>query len=333
MPTVLKCARAGAVKVGAEHLHDDVGQELALLLVNKLAAKYDPTYNIEPLLIESARRISLGMLASNRELTRDDIEDPYSCNNNESVWGDSFTPDLAPVEAPDQHKAEQIIRNRQETIMGCMPGIVIDTKPAKPAANSDKSVAGTNAKLSPAKRATKERKLTTEQAHMREMRVKLDLSQAAWAHELNISTATIAAYEYGRTQSVSKKVYEAAKDCFARGRHILKTRERFDKMKMSEIVDDWGARLRVDPNDMRSMAELMDKEVSTILRWRYNTQRPDIKALKGYDDKVNRLVPKLAKIAEDRVKEEQTLAKEAETIKSLTKSMVVKKKAGTLQPA
>lgn len=328
MPIVMKCARSGAVKVGAEHLNDDVAQELVLLLVNKLAAKYDPEYNIEPLLIESARRISLGMLANNRELSRDDIEDPYSCNNNEGLWGGAFAPGLASVEAPDQHKAEQIIRNRQETSMGCMPGVVIDTKPAESAAKATPT-----AITPPTKRIPKQRTLTPEQLHMREMRVQLDLSQAAWAHELNISAATIAAYEYGRTQSVSKEVYEAAKECFARLRHILKTRKRFDKMTMCEIVDDWAARLKVDPNDMRSMAELMGKQVSTILRWRNNTQRPDIMALKDYDDKVNRLIPELAKIAEQRVKEQEALAKEAATIQSLGKSLIVKKKRESTQSA
>ena len=304
MPVITKCARAGAIRVGAEFLVDDVVQELAMLLVTKLAAKYDPTYNIEPLLIGCARHISLGMLQGNREFNRESLEDIISCDNNMGL--DEAQPDHdISVERLDVEKAEQRIRNAMEATMELIPGVIVGdaTAPKKKANAVNKQPANSQGKIP--------RLLTPEQKHMREMRIKLNYSQATWAKHLDVSTATVAAIEYGRVQKVNKEIYAKALAAFEDGGHVIENRAKFDNRPMSEILDDWAKRLNVDPQDSRALAKLLKKEPSTIFRWRNNQQRPDIHALEEYDDRVTRLAEYLKE--EIAIKEQIVLKKPSKT--------------------
>ncbi|TRZ66501.1 MAG: hypothetical protein D4S02_06765 [Rhodocyclaceae bacterium] len=287
MPTLVRCARAGAVKVGAEFLADDVTQELAILLVQKLAAKYDPTYNIEPLLIGCARHISLAMLHSNREFNRDDIEDTIVCHNNGGCPPDAWSDDASAVDSTDIEKAEQKIRGLLENTMDLMPGVTI----------GDTTAAQLRAKKQPRKPKAPAlgivRHSSPEHIHMRKMRDELQYSQATWAKHLEVSTATVAAIEYGRVQKVNKDIYAKALSVFQRGGRVIKSRSKFDGREMSTILNGWAKRLHVDPDDSRALATLLKKELSTIHRWRHNEQRPNIHALEEYDDRVTRLATAL----------------------------------------
>ena len=59
LPIIRKCARAGCIRARAEFLAEEVQQELMILLFAKIAPKFDPDFHLEPILIESARRIAL----------------------------------------------------------------------------------------------------------------------------------------------------------------------------------------------------------------------------------------------------------------------------------
>jgi DNA-directed RNA polymerase specialized sigma24 family protein len=65
-----RCARIGVARMGApDDLADDVAQELAVLFLTDLIDRYSPDLDVEPMLIESARRLTSGMLRKSwREL-------------------------------------------------------------------------------------------------------------------------------------------------------------------------------------------------------------------------------------------------------------------------
>lgn len=60
--TVKKCARIGARMLGAEHIADDICQELWIVFIAKLLPKFDACYALEPILIESAKLITMNVL-------------------------------------------------------------------------------------------------------------------------------------------------------------------------------------------------------------------------------------------------------------------------------
>jgi hypothetical protein len=62
IPTLKRCAKAGASKSGADHLVEDVYGELLRVFFSSLLSKIDHDYNIEPILIETSRRIGLTLV-------------------------------------------------------------------------------------------------------------------------------------------------------------------------------------------------------------------------------------------------------------------------------
>lgn len=178
--------------------------------------------------------------------------------------------------------------------MGLMPGIVVDPKGTHRALlNAAHSMTRSDKERRPA--PADERTLSKEQEHLRRIRLELGLSQGEWARKLGVAPATIASYEYGRTKSVPPETYRLALKLEKGGAKLRKLHQGIGQLSMSDIVKAWAARMMVDPDDTLTLARFMDKEVSTILRWKSNSQRPDISALAKYDEHVTRKARELRK--------------------------------------
>lgn len=295
MPTLRRCARAGATKVGGEHLADDVTQELTLLVTTKLAAKYNPEYQIEPILIESARRITLGILTANRELLRESVasvEDPDSYNDD--LVGHEFDPHDVSVAAVDQANALDFLKAQMEKNMGFIPGITIDpkgTQRAQPTARLGTDPKRTKEKTK--KLMAPKEGLTADHIEIRTIRQAINKSQAEFALALGVSAALIAAYEYGRTRSVQEEVLKKARGLLKSNGETLALRERFDHMKMSDILVMWAKRMMADPTDIKTIAKHLELQISTVSRWSKNEQRPMLEKMRVYDERATKKAKEL----------------------------------------
>lgn len=91
LPVIRKCARAGCIRARAEFLAEEVQQELMLLLFAKIAPKFDTDFHLEPILIESARRIALSESRKHSRggimfVQEDALADLYGSMGSGSSW-------------------------------------------------------------------------------------------------------------------------------------------------------------------------------------------------------------------------------------------------------
>lgn len=314
MPTLRRCARAGATKVGGEHLADDVTQELTLLVTTKLAAKYNPEYQIEPILIESARRITLGILTANRELLRESVasvEDPASYNDD--LVGYEFDPQShdphdVSVAAVDQANALDFLKAQMEKNMGFIPGITIDPKGTQRAQTARSATDPKRKKEKTKKLMAPKERLTADHIEIRTIREAINKSQAEFAKNLGVSAALIAAYEYGRTRTVSQDLLNEARRLLKSNSETLALRERFDHMKMSDILVMWAKRMMVDPTDIKSIAEFLELQISTVSRWSKNEQRPLLEKMREYDERATKKAREILKTNSAEIRKAKRIA-------------------------
>lgn len=263
MVAVKKSARIGCSKVGAESIEDDVAQEVAMLFVNRLAAKFDEDYNAEPLLIEASRRVALAMLRKNREILVDDtnelIDDEIGVIN---VRNDI---DSNPVSYLDQQKALQTIKMK-------FPSVIPEARqrPKVEAASIVK------------KRGRVTRKLPPSCARLREIRLDLGMPQESFSSQLGIPTATLLSYEYGRTPKVPAHIMDKAEEVFKREESVAKRNQAQANRPMREIVNEWAEMLKIDPNDFKTISEIVGVAKSTVHRWVDEEMRPRPRELNGY---------------------------------------------------
>lgn len=265
MSAVRKSARIGCSKVGAESIEDDVAQEVAMLFVNKLAMKFDEAYNAEPLLIGTSRRVALSILRKNREVFMEDV--PELSDDGNDVINVRNGIDLNPVSYLDQQKAMRAIK------MEKVSGILTEERPA-PKVNAATLVK---------KRGTgKARKLSKTCARLREIRISLGMPQESFSSQIGIPTATLLSYEYGRTPNVPSPVMERAEEVYKREHTVAKRNQVQAERPMGEIVSEWAEMLKIDPNDFKTISEIVGVAKSTIHRWVDGEMRPRPRELNGY---------------------------------------------------
>ena len=263
MLVVRKSARIGCSKIGAESIEDDVAQEVAMLFVNKLAAKFDEEYNAEPLLIETSRRVGLSMLRKNREIFMEDL--PELPDDGNDVINARNGIDLNPVSFSEQQKALQAIKMK-------FPGIVSEER-QKPKVDAASLVK---------KRGRADRVLSKSCARIREIRTSLGMPQESFSSQIGIPTATLLSYEYGRTPNVPEHVMERAEEVFKREHSVAKRNQAQADRPMNEIVKEWADMLKIDPNDFKTISEIVGVAKSTIHRWVDGEMRPRPRELNGY---------------------------------------------------
>lgn len=263
MAAARKSARIGCSKVGAESIEDDVAQEVALLFINRLAVKFDENYNAEPLLIETSRRVALSLMRKNREIPIGEL--PELPEDELDVINVRNDIDSSPVSPLDQQKALQTIKTK-------FPGVLSEER-EKPKADP--------AALVKTRKPSK-RELSPSCARLREIRTSLGMSQESFSSQLGIPTATLLSYEYGRTPNVPAHLLMRAEEVFKRESSVAKRNNAQAARPMKEIVDEWAEMLKIDPNDFKTIAEIVGVAKSTIHRWVDGEMRPRPRELNGY---------------------------------------------------
>jgi transcriptional regulator with XRE-family HTH domain len=275
-PVMRKCAGAGAAKSNAFEHVDDVEQELWLFLM-KNASRLDEAYNVEPYLIETARKMSL---AYNRKYSF------FGTEGSEDLRGDGIS-DLAGNEVSSQDEAIDALTEQTEQqramdyLLSKSPALraVIgqDVEPEEDAEMRKKAL--------PLKAA---RTLSPEQRELRKMRLDLGLSQIDMASRVGCKLPTYQAYEYGKTSSVKAAVMDAARK--------LKIDPKFSyvdqvygKKSMRVIANDWAARLGLNADSPTELAAVLGVDKSTCSRWfdKKLTVVPDMEKMVTYERRVN----------------------------------------------
>lgn len=263
MHAVKKSARIGCRKIGADFIEDDVAQEVAMLFVSRMAAKFDEAYNAEPLLIETSRRVALSLLRKNREIFMEDASELIDSGND--VINARNDTDSNPVLPMDQQRALQAIKMD-------FPGTVCE----------DRQIPKADPASMVKKRGKAERELSASCARLREIRIELGIAQESFSSQLGIPTATLLSYEYGRTPNVPPHILEAAEEIYKREISVARRNKAQAKRPMREIVDEWADMLGIDPNDFKSLSDIVGVAKSTIHRWVDGEMRPRQRELNGY---------------------------------------------------
>lgn len=263
MTAVRKSARIGCRRVGAESIEDDVVQEVAMLFISRQAAKFDEDYNAEPLLIETSRRVALSLLRKNREVFMEDVPELHGDEIN--VINARNDIDLNPVSYLDQQKALRAIKMKFHS--------VVSDERKKPKINPESLVK---------KRGGAERVLSESCARLREIRTSLGMPQESFSSQLGIPTATLLSYEYGRTPNVPAHILTRAEEVYKREHSVAKRNQMQADRPMREIVNEWADLLKIDPNDYKTISEIVGVAKSTIHRWVDGEMRPRPRELNGY---------------------------------------------------
>lgn len=263
MSAVRRSARIGCNKAGGESIEDDVAQEVFMLFLDRMIDKFDEDYNAEPLLIETSRRVALSLMRKNREIFLEDTPDLPSDSINDINTHNGLEPN--PVSSLDQQKALQTIKMK-------FPGVIAGEREKEKA----------NAALLVKKRKRVQRTLSKSCARLREIRIDLGKSQEDFSSLLGIPTATLLSYEYGRTPNVPESTMERAEEVYKQEHTVAKRNKAQAERPMREIVAEWANLLNIDPNDFKTIAEIVGVAKSTVHRWVDGEMRPRPRELNGY---------------------------------------------------
>jgi len=132
------------------------------------------------------------------------------------------------------------------------------------------------------KRGRTERVLSKSCARLRDIRLSLGMPQEAFSSQLGIPTATLLSYEYGRTPNVPEHILEKAEEIFKREHTVAKRNMAQAERPMREIINEWADMLKVDPNDFKTISEIVGVAKSTIHRWADGEMRPRPRELNAY---------------------------------------------------
>lgn len=274
MLAVKRSARIGSNKAGADSIADDVAQEVFMLFLNNLIERFDEEYNVEPLLVETSRRVALSLLRKNREIFMEDTPELPEDRMGDINTHNGF--DSSPVSFIDQQRAMQALRMK-------FPGIVVAER------QKEKVDASTFVK----KRAQTERELSPSCARLREIRVSLGLTQESFSSQLGIPNATLLSYEYMRTPNVPGDIMDRAEEIFIQERTVAKRNNALAERSMKEYVAEWAEMLSIDPQDFKTIADIIGVAKSTVHRWMEGEMRPRPRELNGYISTVKKTAKRI----------------------------------------
>lgn len=279
---IKKCAISGAEKSNATPHIDDIEQELWIFLNSKVQT-LDEGRNIEPWLIEVARltgltyRRKFSMFGTEGEDARVDEDDNVRSLNDVDVYSEDD--DGRKVDRLDQEKAAQSLlagsawlreQARREEGHGLQG---VKNKGA------DNELGNENMSRTP----------NPDQKKLRNLRLKLGLTQTGMALRLGIKLPTYQAYEYARTKAVPRDTMKAAK-LLASDHRYSYVEEKYGGRAMADIAAEWAKRMGVTPNSPAALADALGINKSTTSRWyrRDDTARIEPEELLIYEDRVRR---------------------------------------------
>jgi DNA-binding transcriptional regulator YiaG len=291
-PTIRNVGRGEAIRAGVGDEEEDVTQMLWVMLVSKIAPAYDPTRPIYPMLTAYARNLA-NNVAWNRRSTPQlpEIFEPDHEGENTaemvvdylgSMWGTESAEMIEDINRKDAlEKAARLLGGSKANAAphhGIMPGVRIEAV----------VVAAEPQSTEPKAAKPKKPRLSKSQSEFREIRLSLGLSRREMADHINTTSASIAAWESGRTKQVPDYFLQAARDLKknSSNRYALGLNA-YGGRKMAEILAAWCKALRMDINDTETLADLFAVSEPTVRRWRNDKVKPPIDSLLEYEALVN----------------------------------------------
>jgi transcriptional regulator with XRE-family HTH domain len=325
-PIVRKCVKSAIAKMPASKpLMDDIEQDTWIFIIRH-ARRIDPQYNIEPYLIKVASNMAMQNMGRYGDvdfsLTQENDEEGSGDYRQEmgiagldgrqigkefAEWpsgGDPFVEDLSRRNALEfLRKQSHVLQQMQTTEVGLDHssdtdgrGLNVETREMSGGSDgveSDVKDVSLNhpprdAGDHPRQRKPKELgqdKVTHRQ--LRDIRLKLGLSQVEMAEKLGVKLPTYQSYEYGKTRRVNEDVLMRARQLAADDDYSY-VREKFAGKTMDEIARHWAERLGIEPDRVTDLASTIGVNKSTVSRWLANSQMPNVWELIRYEDIVSR---------------------------------------------
>lgn len=293
---VRHCARIGAARANAQSLIDDVEQEVMMLVIERLIHVYDERRDVESFLIETCRRIALGL---RRDHSREVLFSQGESEDRSDDWqeniADPETGDLAEViDAENESRraagALLIAAALEEDAVTLAPlRVESEEDPKAPPPTPDpprpqpiKEPAATEmpggGAVDPSesrrksfawargKRALpqiKPVKPSEEGVALRRIRLALSFSYNEMAAALDISPALLRAIEFGHRPKCPPGLLDRAQAIEA---HSAEDR-RIIETEAPALVRSWCERLGMDPEDYTGLARHIGTNRSTTFRW------------------------------------------------------------------
>jgi len=278
---VRHCARIGAARAGAQSIIDDVEQEVVMLVLERLIFIYDERRDVEPFLIDTCRRIALGL---HRAHIREVIFSQAGDDEGSSDWHNSIA-DTDGIE-PDRFVSEREDERRVNNLVSKMAKAIGNTDP--PPSSPDDVVAGVvddfdfiethigkAAKKEARKRASdwakpkrgnpikSTRPVSPEGVEIRSIRTTLRYTHQEMASALGVDQHVVRNIEYGFTVECPPPMLEKARLMLEKHRADL------DVLTMAapDLVNSWCTRLGMQPDDYSGLSMLIGTNRSTTFRW------------------------------------------------------------------
>lgn len=281
-PVMRKCAKAGAFKAGAPDLADDVEQELWLFMMGSGGTRIDLTYNLEPWLIEAARRMTLALRRNLQPAEEISAEEESTETGSEPVTHDDAM-HRAEISL-DRQKALHYLMRKCNKIRELTVHFVTEEAVEQPKELVDIG----QARREPAKAY----RGSPAARELREIRQRLRLTHEEMAMRLGLKMPTYQSYEYARVKAVPEDVMERAR-ALLDDQDYSYAAEIFKGRKMSEIVADWAKRLGLEAS-VSQIARLLAVNKSTVSRWLTDQAMPNPYELLRYESIVNLQAKRLA---------------------------------------
>jgi Uncharacterized protein conserved in bacteria len=269
-----QCARVGAAKVGAQSFTNDIVQDMMLLVLERFLPAYDGEREVEPFLIEAARRMGLGYQRRHgREILlpeREDGGDPLH-----QVADDvAATADVAAIEEETNRRAAEAraaliarMRERQSAASG---GRANAAKPAavktrKPSKTARRRMRGDDPRL--LLRQARANRPAVQR--LRAIRRKLGLTQEQMAIALGLTPNAIRSLEYGLVDGRPDLLLKKAQGLLrAHGANFDGT------ASIQDCMQRWCRMLKVPEHDMLALGQHIGVHRSTLFRWRTGRTHP-----------------------------------------------------------
>ncbi len=307
-PIVVKCARAGCVKAGelSAAFVEDVTQELWMIFLGSVGERFNPEYNVEPWLIEAARRIALALrrktqretvasdcngLASDEDASMDGILSFLNDGEEAPEAKRGSTKSFDDVEVDiDREQALQYLMKKCNRIEKLAMHVVA-TEPAsdvRPTSSPDVGRAP--------RKPSKAHLSSVYATELHNIRTTLCFTHEEMATRLGLKVATYQAYEYGRIKAVPDAIMERAR-ALLHDQDYSYVVEKFKGKTMRDIVHEWAKRMHTEPS-VSNMARLLGVNKSTVSRWLSLDSEPSPYELVRFEDIVEQQVRRIERAAQ-----------------------------------
>lgn len=265
-----KAARIGAKRANSFSFAEDVGQDLVMLVLNKWLDHYNPELDVEPFLVESARRMSLKYRrASDRELhvgldVTSDSEDGTALTRASQDEVDGLATAIDDqLEALSRQARDILVQRLRDR----------DRASAKPESSATLKAASDgrvgvrdDAGESPDRRraARRERAARSSVQEIIQIRKQLRLGQAAMAKGMGVSVEVLRRVESGLVEGDAERLA-------ARARAMLQGHggsSEADVIEGEAFYLGLCKMLQVQPDNVVLVSKLLGVHRTTIFRWR-----------------------------------------------------------------